>query len=260
MCVPAIQFLVVKELPLHFPILHHLRSRCKLRGSHYTAYVAHIPTIQPRNVRMFVSLLLCYGNSSASSSPYRDEASHVNSATTIPSRTISTIETVFTTLPTLHCTKTMISASTIVTKSSKATTSSLGPESTTPDGICGNVSKSNNNGYVGNPGACRSKYGSCGTTSNSCAAPVCQSEFGKCDAPPGTVSVIPDGTLGNIQKGNNKGHVCKTGMCCPKHGNCGTSSEYLPSPLAANHCSETARGQSVSILQKSHYIKSLHFR
>ncbi|KAF1359138.1 glycoside hydrolase/deacetylase, partial [Lizonia empirigonia] len=133
----------------------------------------------------------------------------LNTATTIPARTVSATG--------------IASATTI---SSKAAASSLGPGSITPDGTCGNQGSGKNLGYICKTGQCCSKYGNCGTTTDYCSATVCQSAFGKCDAPAGRGSVSPDGTCGDIGKGNNTGYICKTGQCCSKYGNCGTTSDY----------------------------------
>ncbi|KAF2794231.1 carbohydrate-binding module family 18 protein [Melanomma pulvis-pyrius CBS 109.77] len=128
---------------------------------------------------------------------------------------------------------TVFSSTSPVSSTSSASPTSLGPGSVTPDSTCGNVQKGAGKGYICKTGQCCSKYGNCGTTSDYCAASVCQSAFGKCDPAPGPGSVTPDSTCGNIQKGAGNGYVCKTGQCCSKYGNCGTTVDYCG---AANGC------------------------
>ncbi|KAL5418594.1 hypothetical protein PMIN04_007295 [Paraphaeosphaeria minitans] len=164
-----------------------------------------------------------FGLCDAPKSTYRDELSQSNTATTIPSRTVSN------------------------TESARATPTPLGPESTTPDGTCGNQGSGKDKGYTCKPGACCSKYGNCGTTFDYCAAPVCQSAFGKCDPAPERGSKTPDGTCGDISKGNNNGYVCKTGTCCSKYGNCGTTTDYC----AANSGCQPAFGTCVGFVSSS---------
>ncbi|KAL1798038.1 hypothetical protein ACET3X_004644 [Alternaria dauci] len=148
-------------------------------------------------------------NPPISSSSYRDEATMTPnpSATNVPSSTFRF-------------------SNTTMTATSPNPGATLGPGSITPDNTCGNLGAGKNKGYVCKTGACCSKYGNCGTTSDYCAASVCQPEFGKCDAPAEPGSVSPDGTCGNIGKGNNNGYICKTGLCCSKYGNCGTTADY----------------------------------
>ncbi|EUC44378.1 carbohydrate-binding module family 18 protein [Bipolaris oryzae ATCC 44560] len=135
----------------------------------------------------------------APTSTYIDEASNVHTGTALPSRTVS--------------------ATPLATPLERG--------SITPDRTCGDVGKGNNNGYVCKPGQCCSKYGNCGTTSDYCAPSVCQSAFGMCaDSAPARGSVSPDRTCGDVYKGNNNGWVCKTGQCCSRFGNCGTTADY----------------------------------
>ncbi|KAG5618576.1 hypothetical protein H5410_018400 [Solanum commersonii] len=87
-------------------------------------------------------------------------------------------------------------------------------------------------------GMCCSKYGWCGTTLAHCSPKNCQSQCKIPSPPPPSPPPppsFPQGRCGNQAAGIK----CPTGLCCSKHGWCGTTSAYCAPGKCQSQCKTT---------------------